>query len=99
MQAIYNYGKEAFVKKATVITMDIKAKIEELYKKITSDKDILAKFKSEPIKTVEGLLGIDLPDEQIEKLVEGIKAKIDIEEASEKISGVMGKLGGLFGKK
>ena len=57
----------------------IKAKIEELYKKIISDKDILAKFKSEPIKTVEGLLGIDLPDEQIEKLVEGIKAKIDIE--------------------
>ncbi len=79
--------------------MDIKAKIEELYKKISSDKDILAKFKSEPIKTVEEILGIDLPDDQIEKLVEGIKAKIDIEEAGDKISGIAGKLGGLFGKK
>jgi hypothetical protein len=72
--------------------MDIKAKIEELTKKITSDKDILAKFQKEPIKTVEGLIGVDLPDDQIEKIAEGIKAKINLDKLG-------GALGGLFGKK
>ena len=75
--------------------MDIKAKIEELVQKIKSDKDLLNKFQKDPITTVEGLLGIDLPNDQVEKLVEGIKAKIDLD----KIGGMLGGLGGLFGKK
>lgn len=72
--------------------MDIKAKIEELTKKITSDKTIMEKFKADPIKTVEGLIGIDLPDDQVSKIVDGIKAKISLDK-------VGGALGGLFGKK
>ncbi len=72
--------------------MDIKAKIEELVEKIKSDKNLLSKFKADPVKTVEGLIGIDLPDEQIEKVVDGIKAKISFDD-------IAGKLGGLFGKK
>lgn len=72
--------------------MDIKAKIEELVDKIKSDKDLLAKFRKDPISTVEGLLGIDLPNDQIEKLVAGIKAKLDLDKLG-------GALGGLFGKK
>lgn len=72
--------------------MDIKAKIEELTKKITSDKTIMAKFQADPIKTVEGLIGIDLPDDQVAKVVDGIKAKINLDKLG-------GALGGLFGKK
>ena len=72
--------------------MDIKAKIEELTKKITSDKAIMAKFQADPIKTVEGLIGIDLPDDQVAKVVDGIKAKINLDKLG-------GTLGGLFGKK
>ena len=72
--------------------MDIKAKIEELVKKITSDKNLMSKFKNDPVKTVEELIGIDLPDDQIEKVVEGIKAKISLDK-------IGGALGGLFGKK
>ena len=72
--------------------MDIKAKIEELVEKIKSDKDIAAKFQKDPIGTVEGLLGVDLPNDQIEKLVEGIQAKISLDKLG-------GMLGGLFGKK
>lgn len=74
--------------------MDIKKKIEELVEKIKSDKDIAEKFRKEPVKTVEGLLGIDLPDDQIEKIVEGIKAKISLD----KLGDLGSKLGGLFGK-
>ena len=72
--------------------MDIKAKIEELVEKIKGDKDLLSKFQKDPITTVEGLLGIDLPNDQIEKIVDGIKAKIDLDKLG-------GMLGGLFGKK
>ena len=72
--------------------MDIKAKIEELTKKITSDKSIMENFKTNPIKTVEGLIGIDLPDDQVSKIVDGIKAKMNLDKLG-------GALGGLFGKK
>lgn len=72
--------------------MDIKAKIEELVNKIKSDKDLLAKFQKDPITTVEGLLGIDLPNDQVQKIVDGIKAKLDLDKLG-------GMLGGLFGKK
>ena len=74
--------------------MDIKAKIEEIVKKIKSDKDLLSKFKKEPVKTIEGLLGVDLPDDIVEKIVEGVKAKITIDD----VKGAIGKLKGLFGK-
>lgn len=75
--------------------MDIKAKIEELVEKIKSDKNLLSKFKTDPVKTAEGLIGIDLPDEQIEKVVDGIKAKISFDDIADKLGG----FGGLFGKK
>jgi len=71
--------------------MDIKKKIEELVDKIKSDKNLMAKFQKDPISTVEGLLGVDLPNDQIEKLVDGIKAKISLD----KLGGGLGKL---FGK-
>ena len=70
----------------------LKAKIEEVVNKIKKDDKLLEKFKKDPVKTVEGLIGIDLPDDQIEKLVDGIKAKISLDSIGD-------KLGGLFGKK
>lgn len=75
--------------------MDIKAKINELVEKIKNDDDLMENFKKDPIPTVEKLLGIDLPDDQIEKIVDGIKAKISIDSLGDLGS----KLGGLFGKK
>ncbi len=72
--------------------MDIKAKIEELVNKIKKDDKLMDKFKKDPIKTVEDLIGIDLPNDQIEKVVDGIKAKISLDSIGD-------KLGGLFGKK
>ena len=75
--------------------MDIKAKIDELAKKITGDKTLLKKFQDNPVSVVENLLGIDLPDEQIMKLVDGIKAKIKLDNVADAV----GALGNLFGKK
>ena len=70
----------------------IKDKIEDIVEKIKKDPKLLQKFKDDPIKTVEGLIGIDLPDEQIEKIVDAVKAKISLDKVGD-------LLGGLFGKK
>ena len=73
---------------------EIQEKIDALVEKVKSDKNIAAKFQKDPIATVEELLGIDLPNDQIEKGVDMIKAKINVE----KISGALGGIGKLFGK-
>lgn len=75
--------------------MDIKAKIEEIVEKIKKNPALLKRFQNEPIKVVEELVGIDLPDELIEKVVDGVKAKITMD----KVGDALGALGGLFGKK
>ena len=72
--------------------MDIKAKITELVDKVKNDPELAAKFQKDPIKTVEGLLGVDLPDEQIKQIADGIKAKVSLDKLG-------GALGGLLGKK
>ena len=74
--------------------MDIKKKVEELVEKIQKNPQLLARFRSEPVKVVEELIGIDLPDAEIEKLAELIKAKIDLDKAGDLLKG----LGGLFKK-
>lgn len=72
--------------------MDIKGKIEEIAKKLTSDKDLMKKFETNPVSVIEGLIGIDLPDDQINAVIDGVKAKISLDK-------IGGALGGLFGKK
>ena len=72
--------------------MDIKKKIEEIVDKIKSDDVIKKQFASNPIAAIESLLGVNLPDEQIKKIVDGVKAKISLDD-------IGSKLGGLFGKK
>ena len=75
--------------------INIKEMIEELVEKILSDKALKEKLMTDPITVVEKLIGIDLPNDKIEKLVDGIKAKITIDD----IGDALGALGGLFGKK
>ena len=75
--------------------MDLKAKIEAVVKTLAENRELLEKFQKDPITTLETLLGIDLPNDQMEKLVEGVKAKIGMD----KVGDALGALGGLFGRK
>ena len=75
--------------------MDIMKKVEQVANKLMSDKKLMEKFKAKPVSVIEELLGVDLPDEVVEKIIEGVKAKIDLD----KIGDALGALGGLFGKK
>ncbi len=71
--------------------MDIKAKIEELTNKIKNDPQLLEQFKQDPIKAVEGIIGIDLPDDQIRAVADGIKAKINLDNIGSMLGGIFGK--------
>ncbi len=75
--------------------MDIKAKIDEVVKKVQNDPDLMSKFQSNPVQAVEGIIGIDLPDDVINGVIDGVKAKL----TADKASGIMGAIGGLFGGK
>ena len=72
--------------------MDFKAKAAELVEKIKNDPALLAQFREDPVAVVEKLVGVDLPEEQLRQAAELLKAKIDLDKASN-------LLGGLFGKK
>lgn len=75
--------------------MDIKERIEEIVKKLLSDKQLMAKFEKTPVKVVEELLGVDLPDDLVNQIIDGVKAKISLD----KVGDALNMLGGLFGKK
>ncbi|MBO4414304.1 MAG: hypothetical protein IKX86_04605 [Clostridia bacterium] len=81
--------------------MDIKEMITSVVGKISDDSNLLAKFKKNPSSVVKSLLsklGISketLTKDLINKVVEGVKAKLGIDTATS----LLGKLSGLFGKK
>jgi hypothetical protein len=76
------------------IKAELKQKADELVKKIMADKDMAAKFQKDPVATLEELLDVDLPNDQIMALADFIKAKI----GAEKLGNALGGLKGLFGK-
>lgn len=74
--------------------MDIKKKVEELVEKIQKNPKLLSDFKKNPVKVVEAIVGMDLPDKEIMQLAELVKAKIDMDKVGDLLEG----LGGLFKK-
>ena len=86
--------------------IDIKEKITQVVEKIKNDDGLKDKFKKDPIKTVEGILGVDLPDEAVKKIVAEVKEKLAggaekvpgaAEKAGEALGDVAEKVGGAVG--
>ena len=75
--------------------MDIQMLIVKAVKELTENEELLRAFNKNPGKTLEKLLGVDLPDEQINAVVAGVKAKLGLDDVMD----VAGKLMGLFGRK
>ena len=76
------------------MAVDIKAKIEQIAKKLMNDKTLMSRFEKNPTSVIEEYVGIDLPDDVVNKLVDGIKAKITADKVGDALEG----LGKLFGK-
>lgn len=71
--------------------MDIKEKINEIVEKLKKDPSLMEQFQKEPVKAVEKVLGVDLPDDAVEKVVDGVKAKISVDKVSD-LAGSIKKL-------
>lgn len=74
--------------------MDIEKIISDVLAKLKVDDSLKASFLKDPIATLEKTLGIDLPDEQIKQVVNGIKEKL----GGDAVGGILDKVKGLFGK-
>lgn len=72
--------------------MDIKAKVNEVVDKVKNDPKIMEDFQKDPVKTVEGIIGVDLPDDVVNNIVSGVKGKVTLDKAS----GLIDKVKGLF---
>lgn len=73
--------------------MDIKGKTLEIVEKVKSDKDFAKEFSERPVKAVEKVIGVDLPDDMIEGVIDAVKAKVSVDDMKDKIGGIFGKFG------
>ena len=76
------------------IMMDVKEQITKAVDRITKDKKLQEQFQKEPVKALESVLGVDLPDDVINQVIQGVKAKLTVDN----VSGAVDALKGLFNK-
>ncbi len=62
--------------------MDIKAQISKMVEEVSKNPDMKEQFEKEPVKAVEKVIGIDLPDDVVMKIVDGVKAKLTMDNVS-----------------
>lgn len=73
---------------------DILKLAAEISTKLVKDENLLEAFKKDPVAVVEKKLGIDLPNDQLNALIDGIKAKLkadDVLDAAGKLFNLLKK--------
>ena len=78
--------------------MDIQKIISDVLAKLEGDDKLVAKFTADPVKTLEGLLNVDLPDDQINAVIDAIKAKLNQNSAAKSASGILGAIKNILKK-
>ena len=59
----------------------IKNIIEDVVEKVKKDPDFAKKFKKDPVKAIEGVIGIDLDEDKIDEVVKAIKVKLKLDDS------------------
>ena len=59
--------------------------IQKLIDEIEKDGKLGTQFKNDPVKVIENIIGKDLPDDVVEKIVDGVKAKVNLDKAVDAI--------------
>ncbi len=73
--------------------MDIKAEIEKITATLTKDPKTMEAFKKNPVETIKSLVGNIIPEDQLDKVVDTVKAKIATENIADKAKEFFGKFG------
>ena len=55
---------------------EIKELIEKLVREVTKNESVKKLWDDEPVKAIEKVLGVDLPDDIVEKVIAGVKAQM-----------------------
>lgn len=58
---------------------EMKEKIDKIIKKIGKDEKFKKKFLKDPVKAIEKEFGIDLPDKEINQIIDAVKAKLTLD--------------------
>lgn len=69
----------------------MKEKIEQIIAKLRTDDKLLEKFQKNPAAVIEEYLGVDLPDDQVNQIVEGVKAKLQLDKLGSTLGGFFKK--------
>ena len=62
--------------------MDIKEQINKVVEKVTKDDTIKKLFSENPVQAVEKVIGVDLPDDVVNQVVQGVKAKVSVDKVA-----------------
>lgn len=67
--------------------MNVKEIVNNVVDKAKNDPDFMKKLQNDPEKTIESVIGVDIPDGVADQVLTAVKGKISVD----KISGFMDK--------
>ena len=70
--------------------MNLKEQITKMVESISKDKNLQEQFRKEPVKALESVLGVDLPEDVIEQVIAGVKAKLTADNVSDAVDTIKG---------
>ena len=70
--------------------MDIKGQIDKIIEEVSKNPNIKEQFEKEPVKVIEKIIGIDLPDDMVMKIIDGVKAKLTVDGVSKAADALKG---------
>ena len=70
--------------------MDIKGQIDKIIEEVSKNPNIKEQFEKEPVKVIEKIIGIDLPDDVVMKIIDGVKAKLTVDGVSKAADALKG---------
>lgn len=69
----------------------MKEKVEQILTKLRTDDKLLEKFQKNPASVIEEYLGLDLPDDQVNQIVEAVKARLQLDKLGSALGGFFQK--------
>lgn len=70
--------------------MNIKEQMNKMVEEISKNPNIKEQFEKEPVKVIEKVIGVDLPDDVVMKIIDGVKAKLSIDGVSKAANALKG---------
>ena len=70
--------------------MDMKEYVNKIVEEVSNNPNIKEQFEKEPVKVIEKVIGIDLPDDVVMKIIDGVKAKLSIDSVADVANALKG---------